>query len=245
MKYFFANRRNGSRCRSAALPNTGAGVAFPEASGELASDAWVAVPQGLGARWGAAGCTVWKRGFPEMTLSHRLRMGTMTGHRWCGTAGGRGLGSSGRQKGSGCSRYSPPAPLKKGSRARGPDPPTAKTARPTVRSRLPQWSRRARLPNMPSRRPGGARPCSSPRRGVFFRADQKAARQGPPPQRQRRRLPGAEQRCEHPRASRGARGPALPCAGTRLPTSPGSPRFDVGLRLKGRGRESENSPIVT
>lgn len=121
MKYFFADRRNGSRCRSAALPNTGAGVAFPKASGELASDAWVAVPQGLGARWGAAGCTVWKRGFPEMTVSHRLRMGTMTGHRWCGTAGGRGLGSSGRQKGSGCSCYSPPAPLKKrgkGSRAR-------------------------------------------------------------------------------------------------------------------------------
>lgn len=176
MKYFFADRRNGSRCRSAALPNTGAGVAFPEASGELASDAWVAVPQGLGARWGAAGCTVWKRGFPEMTVSHRLRMGTMTRHRWCGTAGGRGLGSSGRQKGSGCSRYSPPAPLKKGSRARGPDPPTAKTARPTVRSRLPQWSRRARLPNMPSRRPGGARPCSSPRRA--FSSEQTRKQRG-------------------------------------------------------------------
>lgn len=92
---------------------------------------------------------------------------------------------------------------------------------------------------------GGSPPVLVTTSGVFFRADQKAARQGPPPQRQRRRLPGAEQRCEHPRASRGARGPALPCAGTRLPTSPGSPRFDVGLWLKGRGRESENSPIVT
>lgn len=181
MKYFFANRRNGSRCRSAALPNTGAGVAFPKASGELASDAWVAVPQGLGARWGAAGCTVWKRGFPEMTVSHRLRMGTMTGHRWCGTAGGRGLGSSGRQKGSGCSRYSPPAPLKKGSRARGPDPPTAKTARPTVRSRLPQWSRRARLPNMPSRRPptGGSPPVLVTTSGRFLPSRPESSEAGP------------------------------------------------------------------